>query len=207
MTADSRRAHWDGVYTSRPSDEVSWFEREPATSLRLVEAAAASRSASVVDVGAGTSSLVDHLVDDGFTDVTLLDVSPTALDAVRVRLGGRARAVTFVVGDVLAWEPAARYDVWHDRAVFHFLTDPPDRARYVATAAAAVRPGGLLVIGAFAADGPTHCSGLPVCGYAPEQLAETFGLAFVLVAHEREVHRTPSGAAQPFTWVVLRRVP
>jgi SAM-dependent methyltransferase len=150
--------------------------------------------------------LVDRLLDDGYRDLTLVDVSVRALDAVRSRLGDRAAPVSFVHADVLDWMPGREFDVWHDRAVFHFLTDERDRAAYVERAGAAVRPAGTLIIATFAADGPTQCSGLPVRRHAPADLAHTFGPAFVLEASEREEHVTPAAVIQPFSWAVLRRL-
>jgi SAM-dependent methyltransferase len=198
-------AHWERVYATHSSDDVSWYEPEPVTSLRLVEAAARSIRDAIIDVGAGASRLVDRLLDDGFSDVTVLDVSSGALDETRARLGARASSVTFVVGDVLTFAPDREYGVWHDRAVFHFLTTDADRVRYVELAGRAVRPSGKLVIGTFAEDGPTHCSGLPVCRYAADELATAFAPAFALVRHDREEHVTPSGATQPFTWTIFER--
>ena len=197
--------HWDEVYATRGVDQVSWFEPDPATSLRLVEAAAPERSAAIVDVGAGASSLVDRLLDAGYVDVTLLDVSSRALETVRTRLGDRATGVTFVADDVLDWVPERVFDVWHDRVAFHFLIDEVDRARYVERAAATVRPGGTLIVATFAADGPTNCSGLPVHRHEAADLARTFSPAFVLEAAEREEHVTPADLVQPFTWAVLHR--
>jgi SAM-dependent methyltransferase len=200
-----RGEHWEHVYATRSSSSVGWYQQEPVTSLRLVEGAGRERSNGVIDVGGGASSLVDHLLADGYTDLTLLDVSQRALDEVRTRLGNEAHRVRFLQHDVLTWEPERDYDVWHDRAVFHFLTDVADRDRYADTASRALRAGGSLVVATFAADGPTECSGLPVCRYSAEDLEETFSGSFLPVGREREVHTTPGNVAQPFTWVVLRR--
>jgi 2-polyprenyl-3-methyl-5-hydroxy-6-metoxy-1,4-benzoquinol methylase len=198
--------HWERIYATRSSTEVSWYEREPATSLRLIETLAPEPDAAVIDIGAGASLLVDRLAASGLTDLTILDISQRSLDNVRQRLGPRARAVSFLHNDVLTWEPDRQYDVWHDRAVFHFLTEPSARTRYVDVAAKAVRDGGAVIIGAFAEDGPTQCSGLPVARYSPVQLASTFSQSFSLVQYEREEHVTPGGDIQPFTWVALRRI-
>ncbi len=200
-----RADHWERTYATRPSTELSWYQRDPVTSRRLIESAAAQRAAAVIDVGGGSALLADSLVAAGYLDVTVLDISAGAVDAVRARLGGHAAGVHFVVADVLTWVPDRQFDVWHDRAVFHFLIEVRDRQRYVDVASRAIRAHGALVIGAFAEDGPTHCSGLPVCRYAPGPLAEVFRPSFELVAHEREEHTTPQGVVQPFTWVVLRR--
>jgi SAM-dependent methyltransferase len=198
--------HWEGIYERTPSTEVGWYQREPATSLRLIETLGLAPSSAVIDVGAGASALVDRLLARGFTDVTLLDVSQHALAEVRARLGEQAAHVTFIHHDVLTWMPDRQYDVWHDRAVFHFFTDRPSRDRYVEIAARAIRPGGFLALATFAADGPTHCSGLPVFRCSVQDLEDAFGGSFAVVQHEREEHVTPGGVVQPFTWVLLRRI-
>jgi 2-polyprenyl-3-methyl-5-hydroxy-6-metoxy-1,4-benzoquinol methylase len=203
MSAE-REGHWERVYETRSTDEVSWFQAQPSVSRRLVEAAVGPQG-SVVDVGAGASRLVDLLLDDGFTELTVLDVSERALAAVRLRLGRRSSAVSWVRTDVLDWQPGRTFDVWHDRAVFHFLTDPQDRSRYVERVRRATAPGGTVIVATFAPDGPTHCSGLPVIRSDAASLAAVFGEAFVLGHAEREEHVTPSGATQPFTWAVLHR--
>lgn len=196
-------AHWDGVYRGRPADQVSWFQTEPRVSLRLVRQALLGRRGAVLDVGGGTSTLVDALLAEDLADVTLLDVSATALATTVQRLAGRT--VEAVCADLLDWQPGRRYDVWHDRAVFHFLTRAADRAAYAERLAAALAPGGAAVIGTFAEDGPTSCSGLPTMRYDPVTLAATAGPGLTLEHAEREEHRTPGGAVQSFTWVVLRR--
>ena len=198
--------HWDEVWSHRAVDEVSWFRSDPAASLRLVDDAGLASGAAVVDVGGGASTLPGRLLDRGL-DVTVLDVSSVALDVARRVLGERAEAVHWVVTDMTTWHPSRRYDLWHDRAVFHFLVDPIDQDRYVAVAADAVTPGGVLVLATFAPDGPTACSGLPVARHDADALAARFAPAFVLETTEREVHRTPSGGDQAFTWAVLRRDP
>ena len=178
--------HWDEVYGTRATEELSWFQAEPGVSFRLLSR---SEPGAVVDVGAGASHLADALVGYGW-DVTLLDISEAPLATDRARLGD---AVRYLACDVTTWLPDQLYDAWHDRAV------------YAAVAAAAVRPGGLLVLGTFAPDGPEQCSGLPTCRYDGPGLAAVFADAFVLEHEEREEHVTPWGAVQPFTWVVLRR--
>ena len=197
-------AHWDGVYDRVPHDGVSWYEAEPTTSVRLITGAA-SPADPVIDVGAGTSRLADRLLELGWGDVTLLDVSATALAETESRLAAAGRSVQTVVTDLLAWQPERAVGVWHDRAVFHFLVEPHDQQRYVQVAADAVRPGGIAVLGVFAEDGPTQCSGLPTAQYDAGALAELFADAFVLERAEREQHETPGGVVQAFTWVVLRR--
>ena len=203
---EPRAEHWDDVYSSKGTDEVSWFQSEPERSLRHITAVA-DVERSVVDVGAGASVLVDRLLDVGFHDLTVVDISAQALATVRDRLGDRADVVTFTCSNVLAWQPGRTFDVWHDRAVFHFLTSAEDRARYAALATSSVEPGGHLVLSTFAFDGPTHCSGLEVARYDASGLANEFEPAFSLVGSDREEHRTPWNAVQPFTWVTLQRMP
>jgi len=204
--SEPRAEHWDDVYASKETDEVSWFQSEPERSLRHITAVADAER-SVADIGAGASVLVDRLLDVGFHDLTVVDISAQALSAVRDRLGDRAHVVTFTCANVVEWQPGRTFDVWHDRAVFHFLTRPDDRASYVRLATSSVEPGGHLVLSTFALDGPTHCSGLEVARYDAASLAKVFGSAFSLIGADREEHRTPWDAVQPFTWVTLRRMP
>ena len=202
---DDVQQHWDVVHSSKAVDEVSWFQAAPHTSVRLVKLASHGRpGASIVDVGAGTSTLVDLLLEVG-ADVTVLDISRKALDAAARRVGPRGDQVSWVQADLLEWEPGRSYDVLHDRAVFHFLITAEDVAAYVDLAGAAVAPRGALVLGVFAPDGPTSCSGLPTARYDAAALAARFADAFVLEHEERELHHTPAGGTQAFTWVVLRR--
>lgn len=199
-----RVTHWDTVYRTKQADEVSWFQAEAAQSMRLITERT-PRPGSVIDVGAGASLLVDSLLGAGITDVTVLDISEEALAAVRTRTTTSPTPPSFVVADVTTWTPDRRWDAWHDRAVFHFLTDPDDRTAYVTTAHRAIAPGGVAIVATFAPDGPEQCSGLPTVRYDADALAAEFGAGFALERTERELHRTPSGGEQPFTWVVLRR--
>lgn len=197
--------HWDQVYRTVAPDQMSWFQPEPAVSLELIRHVAPDPASSVIDVGGGTSALVEHLVLRGYHALTVLDLSPTALAAARRRLGDRGTTVTWLEADVLtATLPASAYDVWHDRAVFHFLTDPEDRRRYVAQVRHALRPGGFVLVAAFGPDGPTHCSGLPVVRYSPERLHAEFGRGFELLESAQEEHHTPSGKSQQFIYCVCR---
>jgi len=205
-----RAGHWDDVYGTRRVDEVSWFQHRPVTSLALLEGLALPSEAGIVDVGGGASTLVDELVAAGHRDVTVVDVSETALDAARGRLavtvgGGGTSGVAWVRADVTSWVPGRTFAAWHDRAVFHFLVDPGDRAHYRAVLAGALDPGAHAVVATFAVDGPTTCSGLPVQRYDADDLVAELGEGFDLVEARRELHTTPGGATQPFTWVVLRR--
>jgi hypothetical protein len=197
--------HWDHIYSTGTPAARSWYEREPTRSLRLIEMTAGDPSAAIIDLGAGTSMLVDRLLDAGFPDVTVLDISAHALEEVGRRLGPRASSVRFIPHDVLSWQPGRQYQVWHDRAVFHFLTEAAQRSSYVSVAAGAVCAGGAVIVATFAEDGPTTCSGLPVARYSAGQLADAFAADFEPVHAEREHHVTPAGAVQPFTWMVLKR--
>lgn len=198
-------AFWDAVHHAKPTTETSWYQPTPAVALELIDRLPLDRDAPVIDVGGGASTLVDSLLDRGFTDVSVLDVSPVGLAVARRRLAGRAGDVEWIAADVTEWQPGRRYALWHDRAVFHFLTEPADRARYVATARTAVRPHGHAIVATFALDGPEECSGLAVARYSPATLAAAFGEDFALVAERHEGHRTPWGAVQPFSWAVLER--
>jgi trans-aconitate methyltransferase len=194
--------HWNAVYETKDGTQVSWYQRSPAVSRRLINQVMPERG-RLVDVGSGTSLLVDELLADGWTDLTCLDVSAAALEVVRRRVGDAP--VDFVVSDLRSWRPVESFDVWHDRAVFHFLTQQQDQAAYAARAGDAVRPGGALILGTFAVDGPTQCSGLDVARYDAATLQRAFAGGFDLERAEREEHHTPWGAVQPFQWVALRR--
>jgi SAM-dependent methyltransferase len=196
-------AHWDDVYGRTGERSVSWFQEVPGYSLAILDELGVDASRSIVDVGAGASRLVDELVARGFGDITVLDISTVGLDQARARLGDRASAVSWTVHDILTWRPGRTFDIWHDRAVFHFLTTTEDIQRYLDVLARATAPGSLILMGTFADDGPTHCSGLPVSRYSPAGLATAFE-GYELIRSWREEHRTPTGALQPFTWAALR---
>jgi SAM-dependent methyltransferase len=201
----NQRRHWEHVYTSRDPTKASWFEARPATSLSMIAAAGnVEPDTAIIDVGGGASTLVDALVAGGYRDLTVLDVSPAALDIARRRLGKEATQVHWIAHDVLTWRPLRRYGLWHDRAVFHFLVAGDQRAAYAAALHAALEPGGSVIVATFAEDGPQMCSGLPTARYGPDDLAAAFGDNFELLMSRREDHRTPSGVVQPFTWLLLR---
>ena len=194
--------HWNNVYATRGAEERSWSEDEPTSSLELLDLLGVTARDSLLDVGAGESGLVDHLLARGFTDLTVLDLSEVALAATRER-EGHDHVVT-VAADVTSWRTQRLFDVWHDRAVLHFLSID-DAQRYVATLESVLAPQGAVVIGVFAPDGPSSCSGLEVQRYSAEDLVELLGTDFVLVGQRRSRHRTPWGAEQSFQWVALRR--
>jgi SAM-dependent methyltransferase len=201
----SSRTHWDTVYRTKLADQVSWYRPHLERSLAFVESVAPDRTAAIIDVGGGESTLVDDLVARGYGDVTVLDVAPSAIAGAKARLGPAARRVHWLLADITSVElPVQRYDLWHDRAVFHFLTRAEDRAAYVRQTLRAVRPGGYVVVAAFGPDGPEKCSGLPVVRYDADHLHGEFGGAFRLIDSTVELHRTPAGAIQQFTYCFCR---
>ena len=202
-----RRDHWERIWGDRGPDQMSWHQEDPATSVRLTVATGVPRDAAIVDIGGGASRFVDRLLEHGFTDLTVLDVSPTALAYARTRLAARAGGVVWVEADVTTHDLGRPMAVWHDRAVFHFLTEPVDRAAYAARLAATVVGGGHVIVAAFSPDGPDHCSGLPVVRYAGDALAEALGPGFEPVGFTTEVHRTPGGATQHFLYGHFLRIP
>ena len=205
MSDVSRKAHWENVYTTKREREVSWFQENPAPSLELMALAGLSAESSIIDIGGGASRLVDALVDRNVGQITVLDLSAAALDAARERLGDRGARVKWLVADVTAWEPSQTYDLWHDRAAFHFLTDASDRSAYVRHLKRAVRSGGHVIIGTFAPDGPERCSGLPVMRYDAGILGTILGTDFELMDSRRHDHITPWGAVQRFQFSTFRR--
>ena len=199
--------HWEKVYTTKASDAVSWFQPHADFSVGLIKATGAGLDASIIDVGGGASTLVDDLLANGYTDLTVLDLSASALAAARNRLGAKASAVRWIEADITKADlPGHQFDIWHDRAVFHFLTSPEDRAAYVRTVFHSVKPGGHVIVATFAEDGPNQCSGLPVMRYRPDELHAEFGEAFSLLHHEKEAHHTPSGTVQQFVYCYCRRI-
>ncbi|MBR0995480.1 class I SAM-dependent methyltransferase [Bradyrhizobium japonicum] len=200
-----RSAHWDKVYATKGEAEVSWFQDSPATSLAMIMAAAPDREVAIIDIGGGASRLVDALLLDGYRDLTVLDLSANALDAAKRRIGQAASTIDWIVADATTWRPAKIYDVWHDRAAFHFLTDPRDRAAYVERLRSAVAPGGHAIIATFAPDGPETCSGLPVQRHDGASLAAELGPEFELIETRSETHHTPWHSAQAFQFSLFRR--
>lgn len=201
-----RAAHWQQVYDTRAPDRVSWYRPHLDVSLELLGRAGLTARSRLIDVGGGASTLVDELLDRGLTDVTVLDLSAAALAVSQARLGDPAGRVRWIVADVLeAALPAGGFDLWHDRAALHFLTDPIDAAGYAKQAASAVRPGGYAVIGGFAPEGPERCSGLPVARRSAEDIARLLAPAFSLQEARSERHVTPAGTVQPFAYALLKR--
>jgi len=198
LTEAERRTHWEGVYATRAPDEVSWYQPRPGTSLDLIARTGLGAGAGVIDVGGGASRLVDALLDLGYQRVAVLDIADAALARARARLGERAARVEWVTADVTAWRPGRRFDLWHDRALFHFLVSERDRGAYRDALGLALRPGGQAIIGTFAPDGPEQCSGLPVVRHDAASLARELGPAYRLLETLGEDHATPNGKVQRF---------
>ena len=202
MDFEARRNHWDERYRTVGADQVSWFAPEPTLSLALIDELGLDPTTSIIDVGGGASLLADRLVARGARDLTVLDVSAQALQVVADRVG--SDAATWLTADLLRWFPQRRYGLWHDRAVFHFLTDPADRRSYVTALRHGIEPGGVVVIATFAPDGPEMCSGLPTARYDAEGIGAVLGSDFELMIDRREAHHTPGGATQQFAWAAFR---
>jgi hypothetical protein len=201
----TRHDHWEDIYRTKGASGVSWFQPEATVSLALIRRVAPHRDAPIIDVGGGASTLVDGLLDAGYRRVTVLDWAASALAVAQQRVGERAAQVTWVASDVLtASLPQHSYMVWHDRAVFHFLTAPDDRARYVAKVRETIALGGYVIVASFAPEGPTRCSGLDVVRYSPETMHAEFGDGFHLLDSMREDHHTPAGVTQPFLYCLCR---
>ena len=202
------KQHWEKVYATKATDSVSWFQEHANLSLDLIRSTGVGKDAGIIDVGGGASVLVDDLLEDGFTDLSVLDLSAAALNEARKRLGEKERMVRWIEADITDVDlPAQRYDIWHDRAVFHFLTEPEQRAAYVRTVMRSVKPGGHVIVATFAENGPLKCSDLPVMRYSAGELHDQFGDAFKLLIHCTEQHHTPTGKVQPFVYCYCRLLP
>ena len=200
-----RHMHWEQVYQTKAADAVSWYRPHLERSLALIRRAASDLSAAIIDIGGGASTLVDDLLAEGFHDVTVLDISAAAIKTARQRLGEQANQVTWLTADITETNlPRHRYDVWHDRAVFHFLTEPQQRATYVQQVARSVKPGGYVIVATFGPEGPLKCSGLDVMRYDADALHDEFGAGFQLVESATELHATPFGTTQQFVYCLCK---
>ena len=206
MTRSEEDGHWAQVYEAKAPTTVSWYQETPEQSLRALDRFEATACSSLIDVGGGASSLVDALIEQGWQDLTVLDIAAPALAASKARLGAMAEKVRWEVADITIWRPRRKYDVWHDRAVFHFLTEPEQREAYRSALSRGVADGGLVITATFALDGPEKCSGLPVQRYDPVSLAAEIGDRFQLIDGWPEEHVTPWGARQSFNWCAFRRI-
>jgi SAM-dependent methyltransferase len=199
------KSHWEAVYQTKAPDALSWFAPHLNTSLRYIQRTGLPLSASVIDVGGGEATLVDDLLGAGYERVSVLDISSKALEVCQQRLGQRAGKVNWIAADVLTYPfPRQAFDVWHDRAVFHFLTDDQQRQQYIAQVLSALRPGGYAIVSTFGPDGPTQCSGLSVCRFGPGELHGEFGQRFTLVESSFDQHTTPWGSPQQFVYCFCR---
>lgn len=200
------KEHWEQVYQTKPATTVSWFQEHAQRSLALIESVAPDKASRIIDVGGGASTLVDDLLRDGYRDLSVLDLSASALELAQARLGAASHSVRWLEGDICRLQLAPQsFDVWHDRAVFHFLIEAEDRAAYVRQVMRALKPGGHVVIATFGPDGPIQCSGLPVVRYSPEGLHDEFGSGFELLEHQQETHLTPMGKVQHFVYCKCRK--
>lgn len=201
-----KKQHWENVYSSKSDREVSWFREHLDNSLKMILATGVGTDAAIIDVGGGSSTLVDDLLADGFVDLTVLDISRSALDRSRERLGVKAQNVEWVDADITDVQlPEGRFDVWHDRAVFHFLTDEGDRKRYIELVLRSLKPGGHIIVASFGPNGPMKCSGLDVVRYSPSEMSETFGGNFEMLSSISETHNTPFGTSQEFVYCYCRK--
>ena len=201
------KAHWESVYQTKGRNEVSWFREHLDTSLRVISNTGVGKAAVIIDVGGGNSTLVDDLLGHGFMDVSVLDISGKAITDTKERLGRKAQNVSWIEADITSVElPAEHFDVWHDRAVFHFLTDEQDRHKYVELVMRSLKLDGHIIVASFSLEGPKKCSGLDVMRYSPETMHDEFGNAFKLVESVGEMHNTPFGTTQDFVYCYCRKV-
>lgn len=205
--SDERQQHWDEVYRRKGVGEVSWYQEYPDISLQLIAHCGIAGDEALIDVGGGASVLVDNLLQKGFSRVTVLDISPTAIECARQRLDAREKEVEWLSSDITRFQPDHRYAVWHDRAVFHFLTDESDRQRYLGVLKSALQQGGFLILATFSLDGPERCSGLPVERYDIGKMQSVLGEAFTLIESRQECHLTPDGKEQRFTYGLFKYQP
>ena len=203
MNADARE-HWDHAYSANAPDQVSWFERSPKTSISLIEEARIGMGAAIIDVGGGASRLAGELVRLGYEDVTVADIAPTALRLARSEATGAAATISFIEADVRDHNFGRQFDLWHDRAVLHFMVAPTDRDAYLKTLSHSTRSGGFAILATFGPDGPEQCSGLPVRRYGAEELAQLLGEEFEMRSSRVHIHATPSGREQQFQYALFR---
>ncbi|MGB7070378.1 MAG: class I SAM-dependent methyltransferase [Pyrinomonadaceae bacterium] len=203
----NKQQHWETVYQTKARDEVSWFREHLDTSLRLIENTGVSKDAAMIDVGGGNSTLVDDLLECGFVDISVLDISESAIAGSKERLEENAAQVLWITADITTVDlPESHYDLWHDRAVFHFLTDEEDRRKYVELVIRSLKPGGHIIVASFGLEGPQRCSGLDVVRYSPEKMHDEFGSTFKLVESVGETHRTPFETTQEFVYCYCRKM-
>lgn len=199
------RTHWDTTYSTKTETQVSWYQADPQRSLEMIKSAAPNRSSSIIDIGGGASRLVDELLADGYSDLTVLDISEIALGRSKTRLGASSGKVSWIVANITQWQPPRAWNIWHDRAVFHFLTDVRDQDAYIAALKYGTASGSAVIMATFALNGPERCSGLPVQRYSPATLVARLGPDFKLYAEAAETHPTPFGTTQEFSYAAFKR--
>ncbi len=200
-----RKNHWENIYQTKELKDVSWYQRTPETSLNFIQLANLLRSAKIIDIGGGDSLLVDHLIDLGYLDITVLDISAKSLEKAKQRLGDRASNIHWIVADISNFRPSRKYDLWHDRAAFHFLTDETEIENYVKTVQLCIQPSGILIIGTFSEQGPKKCSGIEIKQYSETSIYERFMSYFERIQCMKVDHQTPSGSIQNFVFCYLRK--
>lgn len=200
-----QQLHWERVYQQKALTESSWYEANPAMSLELIRQQQLPSGASIIDIGGGDAVLAAHLLDSGCRDISVLDISPSAIARAKKRLGSAAEKIRWIVSDILSFRPERSYQCWHDRATFHFLTTDEEVRRYLDTVTAALLPGGTLIIGTFSENGPPSCSGLPVRRYTAEEMKSLFAGHFTMLSHLITQHYTPAGQKQEFLFCVFKK--
>ena len=198
--------YWNNVYKTKSEKEVSWFQETPATSLKLIEDLKLSHESSIIDIGGGESRLVDELLDQHYKDITVLDISEVSLEKVKLRLKNKSKEVKLISSDVIKFTPSQQFDLWHDRAAFHFLTDINDIRKYVQLASASVKTGGFIIISTFSKTGPDKCSGLPISKYSHDELIELFSTHFKNINYLSETHETPWSSKQDFVYCTFQKI-
>ena len=206
MKTNKRKAHWENVYQTKDVTKVNWYQPVPETSLRLIEKLNMPASSKIIDIGSGNSNLSDYLLEKGYSEITLVDISEESLENAKKRLGNKSKQIEFLTADVASFTPSKKYDLWHDRAVFHFLTDEKDTQNYVNTASESISTGGYLIIGTFSNNGPDECSGLQVQQYSEKEMTSTFNTTFRKIECFTENHKTPSGGSQNFLFCIFQKL-
>lgn len=201
----NRKNHWETIYNTKDLKDVSWYQEKPETSLGLIDKYARNKSETMIDIGGGDSYLADYLIDDGYTDITVLDISEKALEKAKTRLGEKAHTITWIHSDIIEFKPGTQYDIWHDRAAFHFLTKDEEIQQYIRIVTQAIKPEGIVIIGTFSETGPKKCSGIEIKQYSEQSLQDCFGKHFTILEIIHTQHNTPFNTVQDFIFCVMRK--
>lgn len=202
---DDRKTHWENIYGTKKFTETSWYQKKPEVSLNYIAEAGLKKDSSIIDVGGGDSFLVDFLIAEGYSNISVLDISEKALERAKERLGDKALNVNWIVADAAGFKPEEKYDIWHDRAAFHFLTEKTDIEKYINTLEGSINPGGYVILGTFSDQGPEKCSGIKIRQYSPEEMSQLLSPQFELIGCENHDHTTPTGVIQNFTFCRWRK--